>query len=483
MGWLLLAAVGLPLAGAPVSALLGRRPAAPRWPALVTSLGSLALSVAAALTFRGGQPGMQLVSRLNWIPALGIRLHLGVDGISLPLLLMTAFLAATTVLASWGVRRRSGEYFFWLQLLSVGMLGVFTALDLFVFFFFFELALIPMYFLIGLWGGPRKDYAAMKFLLYTGLGSIVMFLAFLVLRFYGGTFDLLTLEHTRFPVPVQLAVFAALFLAWAVKTPVVPLHTWLPDAHVEAPTPASMLLAGVLLKMGTYGLLRISLGIFPALFHAFAPVLAVLAVVNILYGALLAMAQTDLKGLVAYASISSMGYILLGEAAGTGLALEGAVLQMVAHGLVAALLFLAAGDIHELAGTRAIPALGGLLTRAPTLDWLSLLGALCYLGLPGLAVFAAEFPIFLGSFAAFPTYTVLAAAGIVLTAGYLLWTAQRILFGPGREAALLPALGGMRLLPLALLAASLVAVGVYPTVWYHLIGPAVHLLAWGGGAR
>ncbi len=443
-------------------------------------LSSLAVFAAAA-SFNLGAKGMQLVENLPWIPALGVRFHLGVDGLSLPLLVMTTLVSLLVVLSSWNWRTRVKEYFILILLLQTGMLGVFVSLDLFLFFFCFELTLIPMYFLIGIWGGARKDYAAVKFILYTGLGSAIMFIAFLALRLSGGTFSFTRLAAVAagFPPAFQWAVFLALFLAFAIKTPIVPFHTWLPDAHVEAPTQASMLLAGVLLKMGTYGILRLNFTLFPAVAHAFAPVLAVFAVVNVLYGAFLAMAQRDLKKMVAYASISSMGYVLLGAAAGTNIALDGAVLQMFTHGLVSAFMFFAVGIIYERAHTRQIPELGGLAGRMPLWAWSTLIGALCYLGLPGLGIFASEFTVFLGSYAVLPWATILAGAGIVLTAGYLLYMGERVLFGPLRPtlAGLPDARGWVEILPMVSLIGLMLAVGIFPASLGQFINPAMGHLA------
>jgi NADH-quinone oxidoreductase subunit M len=379
---------------------------------------------------------MQLVERLPWIPAYGIEYLIGVDGLSLFLLTLTALLVPIAILASWTIQKRVKEYLFFMLLLETGMLGALVALDLFLFYVFWEVMLVPMYFLIGVWGGERRVYAAVKFVIYTMAGSLLMLVAiiFLATRNFQVTqtltFSLLKIANLHLPYDEQMWLFLAFALSFAIKVPLFPLHTWLPDAHVEAPTAGSVILAGVLLKMGTYGFLRFAIPLFPEAAVAAAPFITALAVVGIIYGAMVAMMQEDLKKLVAYSSVSHLGFVMLGLFAFNLQGIEGAVYQMLNHGLSTGALFLIVGMIYERRHTRMIADFGGLWKQAPILSAIFLVVTLSSIGLPGLNGFVGEFLILLGAFQTTPVWTAVAASGVVLGAIYMLWMLRRVIFGP-----------------------------------------------------
>jgi NADH-quinone oxidoreductase subunit M len=380
---------------------------------------------------------MQLVERHTWIPAYGVEYLVGVDGLSLFLLALTALLVPIAILASWTtIQRRVKEYLFFMLLLETGMLGALVALDLFLFYVFWEVMLVPMYFLIGVWGGERRVYAAVKFVIYTMAGSLLMLVAiiFLATRNFQVTqtltFSLLKIAHLHLPYDEQTWLFLAFALSFAIKVPLFPLHTWLPDAHVEAPTAGSVILAGVLLKMGTYGFLRFAIPLFPEAAVAAAPFITALAVIGIVYGALVAMMQEDLKKLVAYSSVSHLGFVMLGLFAFNLQGIEGAVYQMLNHGLSTGALFLIVGMIYDRRHTRRIDDFGGLWKQVPVLSALFLVVTLSSIGLPGLNGFVGEFLILLGAFQATPVWTAVAASGVVLGAIYMLWMFRRVFFGP-----------------------------------------------------
>lgn len=433
----------LPLVGALVLALFPRH-AAPRirWTALITSLLTFLLAVKLFADFSPHQSGMQFVEHRPWIavPPLskhgGVNYHLGVDGLSVLLILLTAFLTPLAVLASWtSITHRMKEFFAFLLALETGMIGVFVSLDLFLFFLFWEAMLIPMYFLIGVWGHERRIYAAVKFILYTMLGSALMLVGILYLYNVTGTFDLEVILG-QFSGSVhglsgsaQIWLFWAFFIAFAIKVPMFPFHTWLPDAHVEAPTAGSVILAGVLLKMGAYGMLRFCLPLFPQASREFAPVICILAIIGILYGSLVSMVQPDLKKLVAYSSVAHLGFVVLGIFAFNIAGIEGAIYQMCSHGVSTGALFILVGMLYDRRHTRLIKDFGGLATTLPVYSTFFMIVALSSLGLPMLNGFVGEFLIIVGAFRTRPVFGALAAVGVVLAAVYLLWMYQRVFLG------------------------------------------------------
>ena len=490
---LLTVIVFLPAAGAAGIALFGSNPRAVRSVAAAVMATVLVLSIYAWTVWRDSSAGVvgEQLGRYGggaWIPGLNAVYNLSIDGLSLPMVVLTGLLGLAAVLGSWHVATRVREYHVWLLLLLAGVLGVFTARDLLLFFLFWEVELIPMYLLISVWGTGSKEHSAMKFVLYTLFGSAFMLIGVLVVRAATGTFDMEALAlmgqggEIVPPVLTLGSVFFLFLLAFAIKLPVWPLHTWLPDAHTDAPTAVSVLLAGVLLKMGGYGLIRINLGFFPETAERWAPVLVVLAVVNVLYGAAVVFRQHDLKRLVAYSSVSHMGLVLLGIASLEVLGVTGAAMQMFAHGTITGLLFLVVGLMYDRAHTRWIPDLGGLAANMPVIAAITVVAGLASLGLPLLSGFAAEVVVFLGSFGPQPLATALAAFGIVLTAGYILWTVERVLFGPAR-----PRFAGISdasvvdSVAMALLVAPIVVVGVYPALLMDVFEPAVRLIVGVGG--
>jgi NADH-quinone oxidoreductase subunit M len=404
--------------------------------ALGASLLTFLISLGLLCQFDSSRADFQFVERFSWIPEFGVQYYVGVDGISLFLVLLTTFLTPIVLLASWDVQNRVKEYFFFFLVLETGMIGALVAVDLFLFYVFWEVMLIPMYFLIGVWGGARRIYAAIKFLLYTMVGSLLMLVAILYLAYLHNaqhgtvTFDLLQLYNLNISEQTQLWLFAAFALSFAIKVPLFPFHTWLPDAHVEAPTGGSVILAGVLLKMGTYGFLRFALPLFPAAAHAAVPMIMALSVIGIIYGALVAMVQPDLKKLVAYSSVSHLGFVMLGMFAFNVQGVEGAVYQMLNHGISTGALFLLVGVVYERRHTRLISEYGGLWKQMPIYSSIFLIAMLSSIGLPGLNGFIGEFLIMLGAFKANPQAGALAVSGVVFGAVYMLWMYQRVIFGP-----------------------------------------------------
>jgi NADH-quinone oxidoreductase subunit M len=430
--------VFLPLAGA-VALLLTPREASRlhRVGALVVALVEAALSVPLWWRIVPGQPGFQLVERRAWIPALGAEYHLGVDGISLLLVLLTTVMTAVAVLGAFGaVEKRTREFYALLLALEAGMLGTFLSLDLLLFYLFWEAMLIPMYLLIGVWGGTRRIYAAVKFFLYTMVGSVLMLAAILWLwlrqRALTGTpaFDLEAFYLLPLPPHAQLWLFLAFALAFAIKVPMFPFHTWLPDAHVEAPTAGSVILAAVLLKMGTYGFLRFAIPLFPNASAACTPWIAALALVGIVYGALVSMVQPDLKKLVAYSSVSHLGFCMLGLYAMNPQGFAGSMMQMLNHGVSTGALFLLVGVVYERRHTRLIADFGGLWKPLPVYGAVFLVVMLSSVGLPGTNGFVGEFLVLLGAFRAHAWWAAVAATGVILSATYMLWMFQRVVFGP-----------------------------------------------------
>ncbi len=480
---LLTATVFLPAVGA-VLLLLLRGNKVIRGAAVAIAVVDLVLALLVFALFERGEDAtrFQFVDQFAWIPDVGLKASylLAVDGLSAPLVALTGLLGLSAVLASWHVGLRVKEYFFWLLLLQSAVMGVFTAMDLLLFFLFWELELLPMYMLISIWGTGRKEYSAMKFLIFTILGSAFMLVAIVAVFLTPevGSFNLIELSANSGALASAATLlplswlFWLFFVAFAVKLPTWPLHTWLPDAHTDAPTAASVMLAGVLLKMGGYGLLRVNVGLFPDQSWEFAWVLVALGVISVLYGAVVTIRQTDLKRLIAYSSVSHMGLVLLGigsvgVAGGTltSTGLSGAALQLFTHGTITGLLFLAVGLVYERAHTRYIPDLGGLAGRMPFVAAAMLIAGLASLGLPGLSGFVAELLVFLGAYRAYDWPTVLAVLGIVLAAGYILWMMERTFFGARRERfADLTDASLVEAAPLALMVICIIGVGIYPAL-------------------
>src|SRR5437660_322187 len=498
--WALTAAIFLPVIGA---ALLGlvprRREGALKAGALLASTLSLGLVVYLMARFHYSHSNqLQFAVNRPWINVIHSRYHIGIDGISLPLLALSALITVMCVVYSWDhfpEPFNPKAFLLLILVLATGMNGTFSSLDLILFFVFFELVLLPMYFMIGVWGGPNRQYAAIKFFLFTLFGSALMILSFLALYFKGGqTFDMIALRHTiaaaSLPSATASLIFAGLFIGFAIKVPMFPFHTWLPDAHTEAPTVGSVILAAILLKLGTYGFVRIAIPILPKAAHTWAPWIGLLAVIGIIYGALGCLAQRDMKRLIAFSSVAHMGFVMLGIATLTSFGINAAVFGMVAHGLITGMLFFIAGSIQERFGTRELSRLGGLLLQAPRLGWILGFCVFASLGLPGLAGFWGEFPAILSAYqpadglqlAVFRTYMAVAAIGTVFAAGYLLWMLQRVAFGTVKgefEKAHIHDVHIPEYLAWAPLLILIVALGVYPNLLFHMTDGAVRAVTVG----
>jgi NADH-quinone oxidoreductase subunit M len=426
----------------------------------------LALAIRMLRLYDPSTAEFQFVERHSWIPSFNINYLMAVDGLGVTMVLLTTLLSFLSIFASWGIQRGVKGYFALFLLLQSGMTGVFCALDFILFYVFWEVMLLPMYFLIGIWGGPRREYAAIKFFLYTLFGSVFMLLAILALYFVSDphTFSMIELMGEKgYGYLFRTLVWWAFFVGFAIKVPVFPFHTWLPDAHVEAPTAISVILAGVLLKMGVYGMLRINYALLPQATAEAAYFVALLGMINIIYGAFCAMAQKDLKKLVAYSSVSHMGFCLLGMASFTEPGLNGAVLQMFTHGVITGMLFLIVGVIYDRAHHRDIDGFGGLGVQMPIYAGITSLAFFASLGLPGLAGFWAEALVFIGAFNAYRWITIVSTLGIVLGAAYLLWTLQRVFLGPLNEKyRTLPEINARELFTLVPLGVIVIVVGIYP---------------------
>lgn len=468
---MLSALIWLPILGAGIVAFLpGNIPAKfTRQISLAISLAAFIWSLIIAFQFNPENNSQQFIEFLPWIDSLGLTYSLGIDGLSLPLLVLNTLLTCFAIYSTDEKISRPRFYYSLVLLLNAGVSGAFLAQDLLLFFLFYELELVPLYFLIAIWGGARRGYAAIKFLLYTTVSGILLLAAFLGVVWFSGSSSFVyePLRTNTLPLGTQLLLLGTILIAFGIKIPLVPLHTWLPDAHVEASTPISVLLAGVLLKLGTYGLLRFGLGLFPEAWQSLAPILAIWAVVSVLYGAFTAIAQTDMKKMVAYSSIAHMGYILLASAAATPLSLLGCVYQMISHGLISALLFLVVGVVYKKTGTRDINLLCGLLNPErglPIIGSLMIVGVMASAGIPGMLGFISEFLIFRGSFEVFPTETLLSMIGTGLTSVYFLLLVNRVFFGRLSEKVLdLPQVQWSERIPAAILAGIIILFGLVPS--------------------
>lgn len=505
----------LPIIGMIIVLLIPKEArSAMKWTAVGITFLQVVLAVMIYANFNynlGGinsQEGMQFVEKAKWIDIKGvswfgrvqIEYFLGADGISVPMVILTALISFVAVIASWKIDKALKGYIAMLLLLDTGMMGVFVALDFFLFYVFWELMLLPMYFLIGVWGGPRREYAAIKFFLYTLVGSVLMLLAMIALYISVSiidpasgekmhTFNMLAMMNPAnfeansllagFGTQMRILAYLALFIGFAIKVPIFPFHTWLPDAHVEAPTAISVILAGILLKMGTYGLIRISFPIFPELAQKYAFWLAILAFINIVYGALCAMAQTDFKKLIAYSSVSHMGIVLLGMSALNTQGMMGAVFQMFNHGTITAMLFLIVGVIYDRTHTRDLTAFGGLALTMPKYTGIMMVAFFAALGLPGLSGFVSEAFSFLGAFQVdkLRVVTMASTLGIVLTAAYMLWTLQRVFLGKANEKwAAIPDVDGREIFMLVPLAIIVLLLGIYPSFMLNVMISSVNHL-------
>jgi len=442
--------------------------------AIIVAAATLMLSLYMYISFQPENTSFQFLEEVEWVKAFGMKYIIGVDGISLPLIIIASFLTTISAASSWNISYKTGKYFSLLLMFEVGIIGVFSSLNLILFYFFWELVLIPMFFLISEWGGPRRTYAAIKFLIYTHVGAVTMLLGFMAL--YAAvtphTFNILELANASFPMQFQLMVATAIFFGFAVKIPVVPLHTWLPDAHVEAPAPISLILAGLLLKMGGYGFIRVNYFILPEATKLLSPIFVALAIFSIFYGAIVAMIQQDLKRMIALTSINHMGFVLLGAAAGNAAGIAGAVFQMFNHGVVVGLLFLLSGIIHEHAGTRTINELKGLGVKMPITATLLTIGSFASFGLPFLNSFVSEFTVFIGAISAYSLASV-AVIAPAITAAYFLWMLNRVVFSPSEPK---PKISIHKenlaeLLPLMILIVPIVLFGVYPSLMLNVIYP------------
>ncbi len=487
-----------------------------RWLTVGFTFLQLVIAIVIYMNFNNALPGindantMQFVEKTPWIQLHGLPIfgdlkidyYVGIDGISAPMILLTAIVCFVATFASWSIKKAVKGFFMMYLLLDIGMMGVFISLDFFLFYVFWELMLLPMYFLIGIWGGPRKEYAAIKFFIYTLFGSVFMLLVMIGLWFTSGTFNLIELANpanirpdqifSGFGTTWRLWAFVGLFVGFAIKVPTVPFHTWLPDAHVEAPTPISVILAGVLLKMGTYGMLRIAWPIFPEAFKYFQEWIALIGMVSIVYGALCALGQhkvgkRDLKKLIAYSSVSHMGYVMLGIASMTSAGVTGAIFQMFNHGTITAMLFMIVGVIYDRAHTRSMDDFGGLANKMPVYTGMMAIAFFAAIGLPGMSGFVSEALVFLGAFATYPLYTVISGLGIVLGAAYMLWALQRVFFGklpekwsgpwdPSGKLYKHDDINGIELTALIPLAVVVIFLGIFPTYITNMMTESVNQL-------
>ncbi len=475
-------AIFLPIFGGVAVLATGGDTNAPiaRWLSLAVALATIAATLPLYTGFDARTPTMQFVENYPWIETLGIRYHLGIDGISLPLILLTSFSTVLVVIAAWQViQNQVAQYLAAFLFMEGLMIGVFSALDAILFYVFWEAMLVPMFIIIGLWGGPNRVYATIKFFLYTFLGSVLMLVAFIYLYFQAGSFDLAALHAVPLGRLEQILIFLALLSAFAVKVPMWPVHTWLPDAHTEAPTGGSVILAAILLKMGAYGLLRFSLPIAPDASQEFAGLMIALSIVAIVYIGLVTLVQDDLKKLVAYSSIAHMGFVTLGFFVFNVQGIEGGIAQMISHGFVSGALFLCVGVLYDRLHSRRIRDYAGIATPMPAFASLLMLFAMANAGLPGTSGFVGEFLVILGAWQANPWYAAAAATTLVFGAAYTLWMVKRVVFGRvlNEEVARLPDLSWRELLILGALAAAVLVMGVWPYPFLEVMHASVeHLL-------
>ncbi len=457
----------LPVAGALFIAFLGDDEAGlrnARWVALWTTLITFAISLILVWRFDPSTPDFQFVEKAPWLGNT-IGYAMGVDGISLPFVILTTGLMPICILASWtAIQRRVRAYMITFLVMETLMVGTFCALDLVLFYFFFEGGLIPMFIIIGVWGGPRRVYASFKFFLYTFLGSVFMLLAIMAMYWDAGTTDIPTLLHHGFPRSLQTWAFLAFLASFAVKLPMWPVHTWLPDAHVEAPTAGSVILAAVLLKLGGYGFLRFSLPMFPVATQHLAPLIYALSVIAIVYTSLVALMQEDWKKLIAYSSVAHMGFVTMGLFAVTAQGVSGGIFQMLSHGVISAALFLCVGVVYDRMHTREIAAYGGLVNRMPLYAFVFMVFALANMGLPGTSGFVGEFLTMIGTFRVNTWVATLAALGTILSAGYMLWLYRKVIFGKLEKASLaaIRDIGWREMIVFAPLIIVTILIGVYP---------------------
>jgi NADH-quinone oxidoreductase subunit M len=472
----------LPIIGAAVIFLIKRtNETVIKWLALLVSIITFILSVPLFSSFDKTTHKMQFTETYEWIPSWGVKYALGLDGISILFVLLSTLLTILCVTVSWhSIKEKTKEFYAALLLIEGSMIGVFCSLDLFLFYIFWEAMLIPMYLLIGVWGGPNRIYAAIKFFLYTLVGSVLMLVGIIVLYLNTGqekSFDILQMMATNYPYHLQLMLFWAFFAAFAVKVPMWPVHTWLPDAHTEAPTAGSVILAGILIKMGAYGFLRLSMPLFPEAAKAMAPVMMILSVIAIIYGGIICLGQTDLKRLIAYSSVSHMGFVTLGLFALNTQGIQGGILQMINHGIVTGALFLCVGMIYDRTHTRQIADYGGVATIMPIYSAFFMVFTLASIGLPGTNGFIGEFLIILGGFAASKTLGVLAATGIIIGAAYMLWLYQRVFFMETNQKVQGHLDIDMReILTLVPLIILVIWIGVYPNTFLSLMDASVQNL-------
>ena len=492
-GWPLLSLlVWLPIAGGLLLLAMGNRSiGAARWTALAIALLTFLLSLP---LWSGFDPaaGMQFVEDVAWIPAFDIRYALGVDGIAMPLIILTTFSIVLVVLAGWeAIQNRPAQYYASFLIMEGIMVGVFSALDAILFYVFWEAMLVPMFLIIGVWGGPNRIYATIKFFVYTFIGSVLMLIALIYLRFQADSFAIESFYGLRLPLEAQLLIFIAFLLAFAVKVPMVPVHTWLPDAHVEAPTGGSVILAAIMLKIGAYGFLRFSLPITPDASFTLDWLMIALSLVAVVYIGFVAMAQQDMKKLIAYSSIAHMGFVTLGffvifqiaaatgdQSGGSLLALEGGMVQMISHGFVSAAMFLCVGVLYDRMHSRQINDYGGVINSMPKFAAFFVLFGMANAGLPGTSGFVGEFMVVLATFKASFWYGLIAATTLILSAGYTLWMIKRVMYGePGnQQVAELTDIGGREFLILGVLALAVMALGLYPKPLVDVMEPTLHQL-------